>query len=52
MIFSENRHTSPIAVEDMLFGIMLWQLHLPAKTWQKRPARAAQDGEEHQPRPA
>jgi hypothetical protein len=23
MIFSENRYTSPIGVEDMLFGIML-----------------------------
>jgi hypothetical protein len=24
MIFSENRHPSPIGVEDMLFGIMLY----------------------------
>jgi len=25
-IFSENRCPSPIRVEDMLFGIMLWHL--------------------------
>jgi hypothetical protein len=26
MIFSENRHSSPIAIEDMLFGIMPYPL--------------------------